>query len=123
MKAGGPGGANGKLSSRPKPTPQPVARPSANQARPVPQPAAPQATNGFGHSRNESNSSAIRAPPPPPPPTAPPAPRESTYKAVYEFNGQSAGEMSIQKDEVVIIEKKEANGKFYREHICISLAC
>jgi myosin-1 len=116
LKAGGPGGANGKLSSRPKPTPQPVApRAAVNQARPMTQPvvASQQATNGYGHSRNESASSAVRPPPPPPPPVAPPAPRESTYKAVYEFNGQSAGEMSIKKDEIIIIEKKEANGAFY----------
>lgn len=117
LKAGGPGGANGRLASRPKPTPKAMPLPgaSASQGRPVPQPApvVKPSNSGFvAHSRVESNSSAVRAPPPPPPPAAPPAVRESTYKAVYEFNGQSAGEMSIKKDEVIIIEKKEANGEF-----------
>ncbi|KAE9979816.1 hypothetical protein EG328_000664 [Venturia inaequalis] len=115
LKAGGPGGANGRLASRPKPTPKAMPLPgaSAGQGRPVPQPApvVKPSNNGFvAQSRVESNSSAVRAPPPPPPPAAPPAVRGSTYKAVYEFNGQSAGEMSIKKDEVIIIEKKEANG-------------
>lgn len=118
LKAGGPGGANGRLASRPKPTPKAMPLPgaSAGQGRPVPQPApvVKPSNNGFvAQSRVESNSSAVRAPPPPPPPAAPPAVRESTYKAVYEFNGQSAGEMSIKKDEVIIIEKKEANGRSY----------
>lgn len=122
LKAGGPGGANGRMASRPKPTPKAMPLPgaSAGQGRPVPQPApvVKPSNNGFvANSRVESNSSAVRAPPPPPPPAAPPAVRESTYKAVYEFNGQSAGEMSIKKDEVVIIEKKEANGKLYRIYL------
>jgi myosin-1 len=54
--------------------------------------------------------------PPPPPPTQRPAPKESTYRAMYDFQGQTSGELSIKKDNIIIIEKKESNGKPYLYH-------
>jgi myosin-1 len=110
LRPGGPSGAPSKLASRPaqtRTTPQTVARPAAAQATGFPQPAA--ALNGVSHAHSASTSS-IRAPPPPPP-AAPPASREPTYKAVYDFNGQTSGEMSVKKDDVVIVTQKEDNGK------------
>jgi myosin-1 len=111
LRPGGPGGAPSKLASRPaqaRPTPQAAARPAAAEAKGFPQPAA--ALNGVSHAHSASASS-NRAPPPPPPPVAPPVSREPTYKAIYEFNGQTSGEMSVKKDDVVIITQKEDNGK------------
>lgn len=115
LRPGGPGGAPSKLSGRQtqsRPIPQPVTtRPAAAaQARPIPQPVAA-LSNGVGHGRTTSSSSATaRALPPPPPPPAAATPKEPTFKALYEFNGQTAGELSMKKDEIVIIEKKEGNG-------------
>ncbi|KAF2118272.1 P-loop containing nucleoside triphosphate hydrolase protein [Lophiotrema nucula] len=110
LRPGGPGGGPSKLASRPAQPrqTQPVA---ASQSRPVPQPVAA-LSNGIGHARNESSSS-TRAPPPPPPPAPPAAPpqlKEPTYKALYDFAGQSAGELSIRKDEIILVTQKEGNG-------------
>jgi myosin I len=52
-------------------------------------------------------------PPPPPPPMQPPAPAEPIepiYRALYDFSGQTASEMSFSKGEVLDITKKETNG-------------
>lgn len=125
LRPGGPGGGPSKLASRPaqprpvptpaaaQPRPVPAAIPAATQQpRPVPQPVAA-LSNGTGHARNASASSTRVPPPPPPPgpPAAPPAPKEPTYKALYDFAGQSAGELSIRKDELILITQKENNGK------------
>ncbi|KAI9727950.1 MAG: class II myosin [Chrysothrix sp. TS-e1954] len=61
----------------------------------------------------EANSSASRshAPPPPPPPSAAAsAPKEDTYKALYDFSGQSGSELTVTKDELLLIQKKETSG-------------
>jgi myosin-1 len=118
LRPGGPGGGPSKLASRPVqqrkpipvPTPAAAPQPAASQPRPVPQPVAA-LSNGTSHARNQSSSS-VRAPPPPPPgpPAAPPAPKEPTYRALYDFAGQSAGELSIKKDEVILVTQKETNG-------------
>ena len=144
LRPGGPGGAPGKLSSRPsssrpipqppssqrstahpRPTPAPpsaVPQPAISKARPVPQPLA--AVNGINHSRNDSASSITRAPPPPPPPTAaPPAVQKDTYRALYDFPGQSDIELQVAKDEIIEVVRKEPNGRtlnFNRIH-CILL--
>jgi myosin-1 len=77
-------------------------------------------SNGTGHARNQSSSS-VRAPPPPPPgpPAAPPAPKEPTYRALYDFAGQSAGELSIKKDEVILVTQKEGNGSYSDERLVL----
>ena len=131
LRPGGPGGGPSKLASRPaaaRPVPQPmpsqshqprpipgqnsrpVNQPVASQSRPVPQPLA--AVNGIGHSRGDSGSSLNRAPPPPPPPpAAPPAAKKDTYKALYDFSGQSQNELTVHKDELIEVLQKEGNGK------------
>lgn len=110
LRPGGPGGGPSKLASRPaQPRQTTAATPRPN---PVPQPVAA-LSNGTGHARNVSSSS-TRAPPPPPP-AAPPAPREPTYRAMYDFTGQSAGELSIKKDEIILVTQKEGNGQYFPE--------
>jgi myosin-1 len=124
LRPGGPGGAPSKLASRPA-QPRAVPAPAAAQPRPMPaagpvaaqQPKAVAApvvalSNGAGHARQAS---AGRIPPPPPPPGARPAPappQEPTYKALYDFAGQSAGELSIRKDEIILVTQKENNGTY-----------
>ena len=127
LRPGGPKGGPSK-SSRPAP----AARPTP-QARPIPQPAAatqqntpaqqqpvqqqPAAAmvNGIGHNRNESASSIGRAvppPPPPPPPAAAPAgSKKDIFRVLYDFEGQTASEMSLKKGERLEIVRKEGNGK------------
>lgn len=136
LRPGGPGGGPSKLASRPaaarpipqaqplpsqptqsRPgpaqTPRPVPQPVASQSRPVPQPLAASTmavVNGIGHGRTGSSSSINRAPPPPPP-AAPPAARKDTFKALYDFNGQSQNELhQLAKDEIIEVLQKESNG-------------
>lgn len=130
LRPGGPGGGPSKLASRPaaaRPVPQPmpsqplqsgITPAQTSSVRPVPQPAAPQprvvpqplaAVNGFSHSRNDSAGRAQ----PPPPPAAPPAVKKDTYKALYEFSGQSQNELHhLAKDEIIEILQKADNGLF-----------
>lgn len=75
--------------------------------KPVPAPVA--ALNGTGLSRSGSG----RAPPPPPPPAAA-APKEPQFRAMYDFAGQTSGELSLTKDEIILITQKENNGMFCR---------
>ncbi|CAN9128242.1 unnamed protein product [Alternaria alternata] len=120
LRPGGPGGGPSKLASRPAqpravPTPaaaQPraVPQPEVSQARPVPAPVAA-LSNGMGaHARTASAGSSRTPPPPPPPPPAPAQPKEPRYKALYDFAGQSAGELSLGKDEIILVTQKEGNG-------------
>lgn len=137
LRPGGPGGGPSKLASRPaataRPVPQPMpqaqpaalqpreipipsavqvnpvsSRQSTPQSRPVPQPVA--AMNGINRNRSESGSSGTRSVPPPPsrPPVA--APQKDTYKALYDFSGQSGNELTMIKGEIVEIVQKESNG-------------
>ena len=73
-------------------------------------------SNGVvGHGRNVSTSSTASAravpPPPPPPAAAAQAPKDPQYKALYDFAGQTGGELSLRKGEVIEIQQKENNGK------------
>ncbi|KAF2756601.1 hypothetical protein EJ05DRAFT_532504 [Pseudovirgaria hyperparasitica] len=108
LRPGGPGGGAGKLSQAAAARKQTPATSTRNTTpRPVPAPVA--ALNGdAGHIRNTSTGAA--RPPPPPPPVAAPPPKEPQYKAMYDFTGQTAGELSMSKDEIILIEKKENNG-------------
>ena len=50
---------------------------------------------------------------PPPPPMQPPAPAQPAqpvYRAIYDFQGQTASELSFAKGEILDITKKEGNG-------------
>ncbi|GAB7356705.1 hypothetical protein MBLNU459_g7411t1 [Dothideomycetes sp. NU459] len=132
LRPGGPGGQPSKLASRPaaqsrpvpqaRPIPQAVPQPAAAQqqpvaraipqAVPVPQPVA--SLNGTTHTRNVSSASTASArvvpPPPPPPPAAVAPPKEPQFKALYDFVGQTSGELSMRKDEIILITQKESNG-------------
>lgn len=119
----------GKLSQqaagrKPPPKAQPLpgggyAQPPRQEERVVPQPhpvASLRETNGngAGHARNTSTAStaSARAPPPPPPPAPAAAPpKDPTFKALYDFVGQTSGELSLKKDEVILVTQKENNGK------------
>lgn len=112
LRPGGPGGAPSKLANRPAQSRQTPQHQATTQPRPVPQPVAA-LSNGTAHVRNISSSSIVSArapPPPPPPPAAAPTPKEPTYRALYDFLGQSAGELSLKKDEVILVTQKEGNG-------------
>lgn len=134
LRPGGPSGGPSKLAHRPAQPVAPVSRPlpgstagpravpmaqqrptsqTAAMPKPAPQPySTPVAQN---HARNDSTTSTASArvapPPPPPPPQAAKA-AEDTYRAIYDFNGQTETELSLQKDEVVVIMQKADNGKF-----------
>jgi len=118
LRPGGPSGGPSKLATRPaqpRPVPQAIPQPAASRAavQPVPTPQPLAALNGVGHARNASGSSTSSArAPPPPPPFAPARPKEPTYKAIYDFQGQTGGELSVQKDEVIVVTQKEANGTY-----------
>jgi myosin-1 len=124
LRPGGPGGGPSKLASRPAqprpvPTPaaaqpRPVPQPEVSQARPVPAPVAALSNGASAHARTASAGSSRTPPPPPPPPPAPaPAqPKEPRYKALYDFAGQSAGELSLGKDEIILVTQKEGNGTY-----------
>lgn len=124
LTPGGPkGGAHaGRKVPQTRPVPQPVPQPVEADSRPVPpQPVAPQESRpavrnlpvSNTHARNSSAGSATRVPPPPPPLAPPAHPQhtaEPTCKALYDFQGTSANELSLTKDEVIIIIRKEENG-------------
>jgi len=65
-----------------------------------------------------SSTASTRAvpPPPPPPAAAAAAPKDPQYKALYDFAGQTGGELSLRKGEVIEIQQKENNGKFNLLH-------
>lgn len=115
VRRGGPGGGPSKLSSTTRNT-QPVMRPATTvpQAKTVPQPPAAMAIPN--HTRNTSSVSSGRAvpPPPPPPPAMTPAAKSikgPIYKALYDFAGQTATEITMKKGDRLVIKQKETNGK------------
>lgn len=111
IRPGGPGGRPSKLSSTNRNT-KPVASsftPAASQQRTVPQPVVASIPS---HTRNASSTSSARAPPPPPPLAPPAVSKEPQYRVLYDFGGQSANEITLRKDDLITIIKKEDNGKF-----------
>lgn len=66
-----------------------------------------------------ASTASARAPPPPPPP-APAASKDPTYKALYDFVGQTSGELSLKKDELIVVTQKENNGKSQIQALSIS---
>jgi len=107
-----------------RPVPQPATSVSAaaqniipqmqTQSRPIPAPVAALSGKTNGHVRTASASStgSSRAPPPPPPPppVAVATPPQILYRALYDFTGQSDRELTLVKDEVLIVEEKADNG-------------
>ncbi|GAM82151.1 hypothetical protein ANO11243_001300 [Dothideomycetidae sp. 11243] len=124
LKAGGPGGQMGKLSQaarQQKATPQARPLPGGGQAAAVVQPAAivkpAAATQPMQHTTNGDTGMQralpignSRVPPPPPPPPVAAHPKDPTYRALYDFVGQTAGEMSLTKGATIEISQKENNG-------------
>jgi len=124
------GGKLSQQAAQRRPIPQARPLPGAGAASPaaaipraservVPQPV-PAVSNVVSHARNTSNvstSSTTRAPPPPPPPPAAAVPKNPQYKAMYDFVGQTGGELSLKKDELIAITKKETNGWWLAERL------
>nr|POF19951.1 myosin-1 [Quercus suber] len=100
-------GAPARATDRVVPVPQPQVQ--MPQAQPV-----ANLANGISHARNISTSStasSARVPPPPPPPAAAAPPKDPQFKALYDFSGQTSGELSLKKDEVIFVTQKENNGR------------
>lgn len=120
--------SGGKLSQQAaqrKPQPQARPLPGGGYAEPprqeerivpqpqaVPHPVASLRTEPVSHSRTSSSGSGRVPPPPPPPqpPAAPAPPKDPQFKALYDFVGQTGGELSLRKDEIILITQKENNG-------------
>ena len=98
------------------PVPQPQQQQQQQIPMPVPQPVAALSNGTQSHQRNistaSSTASSVRAPPPPPPPPAAAPPKDPQFKALYDFTGQTGGELSLKAGEVIFISQKESNGKF-----------
>lgn len=129
LRPGGPGGK--KSTYVPKPTP--AARPlpgqtevhsvRKNTASAVPSNISSIASAAASHLRSQSNASQTSTTagrPVPPPPLAPPAaaaePEEPQYRALYDYVGQTVGELTIKKDEIILIVQKENNGIYYTHY-------
>ena len=122
LRPGGPGGAPGKLSSATK-APSMGSRPVSQARASIQNPSSLQQSTHTQNtpsilsnqqtpkpSLNGNTPRAAPPPPPPAPPAAPPAPAEPTYKALYDFAGQTSGELSLQKGEIILVTQKENNG-------------
>lgn len=109
--------------TRPLPGQSTARAPAAERIVPMPmpvqsQPAAAAVPNGIGNQNRNvaaappaSAGRAVPPPPPPPPPAAAP-PKDPQYKALYDFVGQTAGELSLKQGEIISITTKENNGEF-----------
>ena len=110
LRAGGPSNANNKPKPRaiPRSTPTPAKLPgsgAAGTARPAAAVGSASAGAGVGATR-----SAPRPPPPPPAAVAPSEPQVARYKALYVFATENAGEMALDKDDVVEVTQKDETG-------------
>lgn len=128
LKPGGSGGASSKLPLRPaisRPIPEartPVQQPVAEtprtpdalvtNARPASVRQPVHSLNGINHGRTDSTSSIKRGPPPPPPVAPPAAAKGKIYRVLYAFTGRSETELSVDKDELVEVIKKDSNGTY-----------
>ncbi|KAK3054351.1 class II myosin [Extremus antarcticus] len=96
-----------------QPQPQPQAQAQTTRPPPQTQLGAAMLNGAPSHSRNTSiasTASSVRAPPPPPPLAAAAPPKDPQFKALYQFQGQTDGELSLKAGEVIFITQKEANG-------------
>jgi myosin-1 len=96
-----PGGGHTEAPRQERIVPQPQA---------VPHPVAALRTEPVSHARTPSSGSGRMPPPPPPPPSQPAPPRDPQFKAMYDFAGQTSGELSLRKDEIIIVTQQENNG-------------
>ncbi|POS83387.1 myosin-1, partial [Erysiphe pulchra] len=118
LKPGGPSGRPSRLANtnrKTKPVPQPVVTASISRNIPNPPEAIAKITDERVTSSQISDRKASRPPPPPPPPPASaPAPvqthKETQYRVLYDFFGQSDNEITVRKDELLTIVQKESNG-------------
>lgn len=109
LRPGGPGGGASKLASRPAQTRPVQARPLPSASNVMNKPVS--ALNGAAHTRNDSSTSMRAPPPPPPPPAQTPASQDPTCRALWDFAGQTSGELSVKKGDIVVLVRKEPNGK------------
>jgi myosin-1 len=115
IRPGGPGGRPSRFSQTVRKT-QPIAHAhAASTVRSLPQNpiSASIPSHTHTHTRNQSSTSSARPVPPPPPATPPAKAKEPHYRAIYDFIGQSANELSMKKDDLVTILQKEDNGNDY----------
>jgi myosin-1 len=96
-----PGGGHAEVPRQERIVPQPQA---------VPHPVAALRTEPVSHARTPSSGSSRMPPPPPPPPSQPAPPKDPQFKAMYDFAGQTSGELSLRKDEIIIVTQQENNG-------------
>lgn len=118
IRPGGPGGRPSRFQQTRNTKPVAAAasavrglpqQPTAMQA----QPAQTQQRAISSHTRQKSSQGGRAVPPPPPPaPPAAPVRQEPIFRALYDFAGQSANELSFKKDDVIEIVQKENNGMF-----------
>jgi myosin-1 len=107
LRAGGP-------SDKPKPASRskPVAKPLPGRSQPAAAAAPPAAriTPSVSATKATPSSAAGRSvPPPPPPPPPTSSSKADLYRAKFPFDGQE-GEMSLKKDDVVEVIKKDEDG-------------
>ncbi len=111
LRAGGPSNANNKPKPRAYPRSTPVAAKlpgsGATSAAARPIAAAAITTASVGAVRSTLGTS---PPPPPPAAAAPVEPQVPRYKALYAFATENAGEMALEKDDVVEVTQKDETG-------------
>ncbi|KAK9454893.1 P-loop containing nucleoside triphosphate hydrolase protein [Dipodascopsis uninucleata] len=97
------------IPARPEHTSHHVKQPS--NATPVAAASAATATPALIDTKPKTQERVQPPPPPPPPQTAQAAaPAEPTFKALFDFQAQGSNQLSIKKDEIVIVIHKEGNG-------------
>lgn len=106
-------GAAGRTAAAPKSVPNGRAvtpRVTAASQSPAPAPAVAAAKHAIVSSNTHARTPSSSRAPPPLPPSAPAKTVQSIYRVVYDFKGQSATELTVKKDEIIMITKKEGAG-------------
>ncbi|KHJ35989.1 putative p-loop containing nucleoside triphosphate hydrolase [Erysiphe necator] len=110
LKPGGPSGRPSRLgntSRNTKPVPKPIGNATINHNIPNP-PEAIEKQNHEPTTYSQFSERKTSRPPPPPPPAI--NPKETKYRVLYDFIGQSDNEISVRKDELLTVIQKENNG-------------
>ncbi|SNX86354.1 probable Myosin I [Melanopsichium pennsylvanicum] len=110
LRAGGPSNPNNKPKPRaiPRSTPTPAKLPGSGTASAAAPPAAAIATASAGAGAGAGRSAPSL--PSPPVAAAPTEPEVLKYKALYAFTTENAGEMALEKDDVVVVTQKDETG-------------